>query len=191
MEPMRKHWRTAHQWSVAGGRGGSGHNKKRSVDRQLQEAVKQVQCQQLFTSQHGLQYFEVRQPEDSQADEVRLTAADGEALWAQLRGKVASKWAEVEKKARTTIQEGERDEVNPWLERTQWQPYLVGLERLELLGCVEEPNLDPKKEREPVEAAIWEAMDGLARFSQASVINRTGVFVRLEAIRTEKHQTRY
>src|SRR5437762_2154024 len=34
-------------------------------------------------------------------------------------------------------------------------------------------------------------MDGLARFSQASVIDRIGVFVRLEAIRTEKHQTRY
>ncbi|KAK4944533.1 hypothetical protein LTR66_014488 [Elasticomyces elasticus] len=26
--------------------------------------------------------------------------------------------------ARTTIEEGEKDEVNPWLERTQWQPYL-------------------------------------------------------------------
>jgi hypothetical protein len=34
-------------------------------------------------------------------------------------------------------------------------------------------------------------MDGLARLSQTSVIHRVGVFVRLEAIRTEKHQTRY
>jgi hypothetical protein len=34
-------------------------------------------------------------------------------------------------------------------------------------------------------------MSGLARFSQASVINRIGVFVRLEVIRTEKHQTRF
>jgi hypothetical protein len=31
----------------------------------------------------------------------------------------------------------------------------------------------------------------LARFSQASVVRRIGVFVRLEAIQTEKHQTRY
>jgi hypothetical protein len=31
----------------------------------------------------------------------------------------------------------------------------------------------------------------LVRFSQASVINRIGVFVRLEAIRTEKHQTQF
>ena len=34
-------------------------------------------------------------------------------------------------------------------------------------------------------------MDGLARFGQLSVIHRIGIFVRLEAIRTEKHQTRY
>ncbi|KAK5002887.1 hypothetical protein LTR28_010862 [Elasticomyces elasticus] len=46
-------------------------------------------------------------------------------------------------------------------------------------------------EGEPVEAAIWEAVDRLARFSQASVIERVSVFVRMEAIRTEKHQTRY
>jgi hypothetical protein len=77
--------------------------------------------------------------------------------------------------------------VNLWLERTGWLPYLVGMERPDLLACIEEPNSDPKKDEEPVEAAIWEAMDGLARFSQDSVIDRIGVFVRLEAIRTEKH----
>ena len=54
-----------------------------------------------------------------------------------------------------------------------------------------EPDLRSDDEGEPVEAAIWAAMDGLMRFSQASVIERVGVFVRLEAIRTEKHQTRY
>jgi hypothetical protein len=97
--------------------------------------------------------------------------------------------------AQNTIQNGERDEVNPWLERTQWLPCLVGMERPDLLACVKEPvaDADPRKdeEAEPVEAAIWAAMNGLARFSQASVIDRIGVFVRLEAIRTEKHQTRF
>jgi hypothetical protein len=65
------------------------------------------------------------------------------------------------------------------------------MERSSLLACIEEPITDPDsrkdEEAEPVEAAIWVAMDGLARFSQASVINRIGVFVWLEAIRTEKH----
>jgi RecQ family ATP-dependent DNA helicase len=109
---------------------------------------------------------------------------------------MAKAWANVETRAQNTIQEGERDEVNPWLERTQWLPYLVGMERPELLACIEEPVAEPdprqeEQQAEPVEAAMWEAMDGLARFSQASVIHRIGVFVRLEAIRTEKHQTRF
>ncbi|KAG9379180.1 hypothetical protein A1F94_009536 [Pyrenophora tritici-repentis] len=100
----------------------------------------------------------------------------------------------IEKRAQTTIQEGERDEVNPWLERTQWLPYLVGMERPDLLACigpVAEPDARQEQQAEPVEAAIWAAMDGLARFSQASIIDRIGVFIRLEAIRTEMHQTRF
>jgi hypothetical protein len=77
------------------------------------------------------------------------------------------------------------------VERTQWLPYLVGIERADLLACIEEPDPRSNNQGELVEAAIWAAMDGLMRFSQASVIERVGVFVRLEAIRTEKHQTRY
>ena len=69
------------------------------------------------------------------------------------------------------------------------------MERADLMACIEEPaaEADPRSdnEAEPVEAAIWEAMAGLLRISQVSVIERVGVFVRLEAIRTEKHQTRY
>jgi len=34
-------------------------------------------------------------------------------------------------------------------------------------------------------------MDGMIRFSQKSVTKRVGVFVRMEAIRTEMHQTRF
>jgi hypothetical protein len=73
--------------------------------------------------------------------------------------------------------------------------YLVGMERPNLLACVEEPvsdaNLRKDEEAELVEAAIWAAMDRLVRFSQASVIDQISVFVRLEAICTKKHQTRF
>jgi hypothetical protein len=54
------------------------------------------------------------------------------------------------------------------------------------MACVEEPVAEPDlrsdEEAEPVEAAMWAAIEGLTRFSQASVIERVGVFVRLEAI---------
>jgi hypothetical protein len=48
-------------------------------------------------------------------------------------------------------------------------PYLVGIERPDLLACVEEPvtkpNLRKEEEAELVEAAIWTAIDRLVRFS--------------------------
>jgi superfamily II DNA helicase RecQ len=191
-EAMRKHWREAHNWSVAG----KGGRPSRISQRRIQERSKKghciVPCQRLFVQGPGSQYFEVQQPGEGGPDTVPV---DGEAAWAQVGEQMARAWEGIEKRAQNTIQDGERDEVNPWLERTQWLPYLVGMERPVLLACVEEPvtEPDPRKEEEaePVEAAIWTAMDGLARFSQTSVIDRIGVFVRLEAIRTEKHQTRF
>jgi hypothetical protein len=106
---------------------------------------------------------------------------------------MAKAWENIEKRANKTIQEGEKGEVNPWVERTQWLPYLVGMERADLMAYIEKPVAEPdprsNNEGEPIEAATWAAMAELTRFSQASVIKRVGVFVQLEAIRTEKHQT--
>ncbi|KAK4958579.1 hypothetical protein LTR66_013176 [Elasticomyces elasticus] len=105
LKSMKEHWRKAHQWSVAGKRGGSGQVKGSRMERRMQEATKRVQCQRFFSSRHGSQYFEVRQPEEAQAGEVHSTAADGEALWARLRGKVTSRWAE--RKVNGEEEEGE------------------------------------------------------------------------------------
>jgi hypothetical protein len=55
---------------------------------------------------------------------------------------MAKAWANVKTLAQNTIQAGEKDEVNLWVERTQWLPYLVGIERPELMACVEEPVAD-------------------------------------------------
>jgi hypothetical protein len=38
--------------------------------------------------------------------------------------------------------------VNLWLERTQWLLYLVGIERPELLACIEEPVAEPDSRQE-------------------------------------------
>jgi len=194
-ESMRRHWREAHGWSAGKKRGRPSRTKEKSVQAQVQEGCKHVHCQRFFSSRHGSQFFEVHPPTQGQQDAPGAVPVDGDAAWAQVGEQMAKAWENIEKRAQNTIQDGERDEVNPWLERTQWLPYLVGMERPDLLACVEEPvtDADPRKdeEAEPVEAAIWAAMDGLARFSQASVIDRIGVFVRLEAIRTEKHQTRF
>ncbi len=184
------HWSKVHQWSVRSGRrGGSGKAKKEMVERRIKEGAKRVHCQRFFPSRGGSQYFEVRQPEQAWEDQAR--AVEGQALWNQIRSRAEKCWAEMEKKSLETVQEGEKDEVNPWLERTGWHKYLKGLNMPKLFDSVEEPNSDPEAEEEPVEAAIWKVMGEVAEISQASVTNRIGVFVRMEAIRTEQHQTQY
>jgi hypothetical protein len=139
-----------------------------------------------------LQYFQVYQPD---GDDLGVVPIDGKAAWAQIGKQMAKAWANVETRAQNTIQEGERDKVYPWVECMQWLLYLVGIEQPELMACVEEPVAEPnprqEQQAEAVEAAMWAAMKGLERFSQASVIDQIGVFVRLEAIRTEMHQTRF
>jgi hypothetical protein len=69
------------------------------------------------------------------------------------------------------------------------------MERPELMACIEEPvakpNLRQEQQAKPVKAAMWKATDELLRFSQVSVVRRIGVFVWLEAIRTEMHQMRF
>jgi hypothetical protein len=191
-DAIRKHWQKAHDWSPVGREGRPSRIEQKKVQSRISKGCKTVHCQRLLVQGQGSQYFEVHQSSKGGPGTISV---DGEAAWAQVGKQIAKAWESIEKRAQNTIQDGERDEVNLWLERTQWLPYLVGMERPSLLACIEEPITDPDprkdEEAEPVEAAIWAAMDGLARFSQASVINRIGVFVWLEAIRTEKHQTRF
>ena len=162
------------------------------IQTRISTSCKTVHCQRLLVQGQGSQYFEIQQSDEDCPDAVPI---DGNAAWTQVGEQMAKAWANVETRTQNTIQAGEKDEVNPWLERTQWLPYLMGMNRPDLLACIEEPVAEPdprgEEESEPVELAIWAAMDELARFSQTSVINRVGVFVRLEAIRTEKHQTRF
>jgi hypothetical protein len=191
---IKKHWRVDHGWSASSRHGRLSQIRQKSVQVQIEKAYQLVHCQRLFGSRHGSQYFEVQPPSQNQ-ERPSTVPTDGSAAWARVGEQMAKAWENVEKRANKTIQEGEMDEVNPWVERTQWLPYLVGMERADLMACIEEPvaKQDPRSdnEAEPVESAIWAAMAGLTRFSQASVIKRVGVFVRLEAIRTEKHQTRF
>ncbi|KAJ4405824.1 hypothetical protein N0V91_004933 [Didymella pomorum] len=99
-----------------------------------------------------------------------VVTVDGDAAWALVGEQMARAWANVETRVENTIQQGEKDEVNLWLERTQWLPYLVGMERPELMACIEEPMAEPdakqEQQTEPVEAAMWAAMEGLARFKK-------------------------
>ena len=81
-----------------------------------------MHCQRLFVQGQGSQYFEVQPPEND--DDPAIVPVNGDAAWARVGEAMAKAWERVEKRAISTIQAGERDEVNPWVERTQWLPYL-------------------------------------------------------------------
>jgi hypothetical protein len=76
-----------------------------------------VFCQRLFGSRNGSQYFEVQPPNNNDNSEAVLI--NGNAAWAPVGEAMAKAWKRVKKRAISTIQVDERDEVNPWVERTQ------------------------------------------------------------------------
>ncbi|KAK3065108.1 hypothetical protein LTS18_010261 [Coniosporium uncinatum] len=178
-ESIRRHWRRAHGWAVLGKKGGSGPIRRRIVEQREGAAAERVQCQRFFTVTHGSQYFAVCPSDRSDQDRVQPVTTDKAARWAEIRKKVEKRMTEIQQRAQDTIQKGEKTEVNPWLKRAGWQDVDVDQRERE--------EVSP----EAIDAQIWKAMDGMIRFSQESVTKRIGVFVRMEAIRTEMHQTRF
>ena len=185
---IREHWRRQHAWSVRKRRGGSGPDKKAAVRRRLRQGAKTVHCQRFFPSRHGSSYFEVQQPEAAIAQQVH--SGTREAAWARAWEQATEYWDQIQNEANSKIRKGETDEASPWLKRTGWVEYLQDCDRQDLLQSIREPNANDDDEEEPIEGAIWEAMGEVAAISQTTV-EQSGVMLRLEAIRTEMHQTRY
>lgn len=183
---MKDHWRKEHGWSLGGGKGRLTRRVEERLEERFWEAAKQVHCQRFFPGFHGSQYFEVCQPEQAQEEQAH-PAQGGEQLWQRAWDRANKNWEELEKRARATIEDGEKDKVSQWLDRTQWLPYLARLDRDDLLASIEEPNTNPDRPEEPVAAAIWKAMDDVARISQQAATQRVGIFVRMELMKTEKH----
>lgn len=69
-----------------------------------------------FGSRHESQYFEVQAPD---SDNPAIVPVDGEAAWAQVGKAVEQAWANLQKRAVSTMHTGERNEVN---QRLHWKP---------------------------------------------------------------------
>ena len=117
---LKNHWRKDHQgWSAGERRGRPSRTRAQGLQARTQQGYRRVYCQRLFGSRHGSQYFEVQAP-SQEGEGPSIVPVDGEAAWARVGAEMARAWERVEKQAASTIQAGERDEVNPWVERTQW-----------------------------------------------------------------------
>ena len=86
--------------------------------------------------------------------------------------------------------------------------YLAGLDRQELLASIQRPGEEEQEgqgegegegegeggregDKQNTAKAIWSAMDGLVMHCHGTITTRAGVFMRMEAVRTEKAQTKY
>ncbi|OCK79095.1 hypothetical protein K432DRAFT_417587 [Lepidopterella palustris CBS 459.81] len=109
-------------------------------------------------------------------------------LWDSLQERAHKAYEEKIRQSKETIEEEEEDDVNPWLSRTKWHKYLKKPNPKDMMASVAPPSTDPENP-ESYETVIWKAMIDVAQISQMTV-SKAGVFVRMEAVRSEKHQTR-
>ncbi|QGA20956.1 hypothetical protein EYB26_008666 [Talaromyces marneffei] len=187
---MRNHWYNQHGWSRTSHRGHPTRSTMQTIQEQQKQACRRVPCQRIFPRKTGSQYFAII---DEKEDSDPIPTTPGSMIWEQ----ASRQYAEYEKQAAEQIQHGHIDEANPWLRRTGWVPYLHSFSSTQLLEYIDMPAMDDAVNHSPVAdldehaiQAIWTAMGQVGQISQQSVIH-TGVFVRMEAIRTERHQTRY
>ena len=84
------------------------------------------------------------------------------------------------------IAEGQDNEVNPWLERTQWNTYLLGLDRYKVSQTINRPDSTVERAAD----ALWNITESMIRHCQTTLADHVGHFIRMEVVRTEKHQTK-
>ncbi|KAK3613862.1 hypothetical protein LTR56_027628 [Elasticomyces elasticus] len=182
---IRKHCRTAHNQTIHRHRGKPTTAGRRAASTRRDQMWRSVaRYQRFFASREHSQYFEVRLPART-AHAAEASDIDQRINTEIARIQGSSQRAKEE--ADRNIEPGEVSDANQWLERAQFAKYLSGYEWETLMALIDRPET----EFEPVEYIMWKAMDGLGRFSQRTVREKAGVFVRFEAVRSEKHQTRY
>ncbi|KAK1051294.1 hypothetical protein LTR74_016867 [Friedmanniomyces endolithicus] len=188
---IRNHWREKHRWLIQSGRGGGGQRKKGALQRRFATGAKEVECQRLF-----LQVFEVCRSVDVPSEQAHPHTKHGAMRRIWMR---ANEYAEAsEKHKEDAIQPGDTTETTPWIRRTGWDRFLSGCDRSDLLEVIAEPEESDEKDHGAaeeseeewdwkVDRALWKTMEELATISQ-STVGRSGVMLRMEAVRSEVDQ---
>lgn len=190
MDSMKEHWRKAHGFSVGQTRGGSGSLKQEDIQRRVSQYCRRVKCQRFFVQKEHSQFFEVRH---SARDGEATRGSSEEQAWSRAWEQASQHYDTI--RADNTIRSGAVDEVNPWLRRTGWVPFMEGCDRKHILRSIQEPVVEEggkdtdreTSQSERVAAAVWQAMSEVAAISQTTV-SRSGVMLRFEAIRTDSNK---
>ena len=192
-ESLRQHWWDRHHFSIRK-KPGWPSQLAEDAPQLLSRACKQVCCYQLFPSRQGSHYIEVDvEDEMEEIGGPRDPRTRNTAISMAIQD-LEDSYQQHQEQLEHLIEAGEKDEVNPWLRRTQWPQYLQGLNRDNLLSSIQPPSLqDEPSNQDPMEQPlqhIWEAMEGLIHTSQV-VASQQGHIIRMAAIRTQQIQNRY
>ena len=179
---MKTHCKQKHDWVQQVRKG---NVSRGSRERQKLTPWMIVQCQRFFVQGSTSQYFIVGQL--SSKEVVPRQAQSIVPVWQQVDQLMAQAWKMTKEREARIIAKGEASEVNPWLKRTRWHRYLIELNREKLRQSI--ARLDEVDE--PVAERMWSIMEGMARHCQQTVTSRVSHFVRMKAIRTKQHQTKY
>ena len=109
---------------------------------------------------------------------LHIDPLDWDLEWSTLD----SKLEDFRKEEIQRIKPNQFDDPSLWLERTRWASYLSGLDRLDLLELIGDPDTTLLR-------IIWALFDKLAQKSQEALL-AIGFFGRFEIVRTEKDQFR-
>lgn len=155
--------------------------RKEDTERRISQHCRRVRCQGLFVQKEHSQYFEVRGDAGMETPSDSTNAAG--SVWSDAWERASQHYDMV--RADDVIRAGEVDEVNPWLRRTGWILYLEGFGSRDVLRCIQEPVVDEdvgfrakigdgddSGSNESVAAAIWQAVEEVARISQDTVSRR-------------------
>lgn len=184
LKVMKKHWRTTHTFSVRTKPGYPRAEHQQRAQELLSRSWQQVTCQRFFVRGAGSSYFWVQQPGITHTPQAPpMLSSQAETIVREAEQLYAQTLSSVEH----AVQAGQVDDANPWLRRTQWPAYLEGVLVRPLLQSLETPATEAIDD-EAVVRAIWNVMGSVAATSQR-VTKHCGHFARVEAARTEQHES--
>lgn len=206
IDVMERHWREAHGWTVPCKRGRPSRPERQQAQVAIRRGYRIVTCQRVFPSRYGSHYIQVWRPSrhdepgppdqpDANNPPDQIDQPDQPAqrnrtqVIHRLMEEMEEQFQTEQQQQADNNQPGELDEANPWLRRTQWPQHLQDIDHKDLVASIAEPEDSP----DPVEArarVIWRAMDRMVRVSQMAVM-QVGHQLRIEAIRSERHQNQY
>lgn len=172
--------------------------KKKETRKRVEQGARKIHCQRMFVQGEHSQFFEVRQAEAASSEQARPRTKFGamQRIWERSIEYVEAR----EREKKDTIAAGGITETTPWIRRTGWDRYLKGCSRNDLLASVAEPEAFDEREdyvdvnaedlQPCVDAMVWKVMGEVAAASQRTV-RRSGVMLRMEAVRSEKDQQRF